>query len=276
MPASDRDEALIELGSIARERREDAGLSLEEIFERTRVRVEFLRGIEDGDYKGFPDLVYIKGFVRTYLGVIGAEEDLKDEFRSWLNKESPAKDRRIPTNVLGSTTYPTKGFKPASHFWLFAVLFLVLIGSGCYVWYSWANNLVVLPFDQPPREVPAEKEKSADVPLVLSKDSSFLAIVPVSASPPRAEPKPERKEPYLHIKAADTDVWIKVTIAGKVIYTDTLKSGSEVSWDLTGRGQVTYGRANVATVVLNGKELRNASAKGTYFYEPDGTFRKVQ
>jgi len=63
------------------------------------VRVEYLRGIEHGVYQGFPDLVYIKGFVRTYLGVIGAEE-LKDEFMSWLNRENTPHphphDRRPP------------------------------------------------------------------------------------------------------------------------------------------------------------------------------------
>jgi cytoskeletal protein RodZ len=274
MPASDRDEALRELGRMARERREDVGISLEDIFERTRVRVEYLRAIEQGTYRGFPDLVYIKGFVRTYLGVIGAE-DLKEEFMSWLNKE-PAKDRWLPpTNVLGNTPYPTKGFKPASHFWLFAVLLLVLAGSGWYVWYSWNNNPLNRSFVITP-ELASTDEKSADLPTFLSHDSSHLSIIPASLSVlSREAPPPQRTAPFLHIKA-NTDVWIRVTIADKIVYTNTLTAGKDASWDLTARGKVTYGRSNAATVILNGRELRNANAKGTYFYEPDGTFRKVQ
>jgi hypothetical protein len=274
MAATDRDEALRELGHIAMEKREDAGLSLEDIFERTRVRVEFLRGIENGVYQGFPDLVYIKGFVRTYLSVIGAEE-LKDEFMTWLNKESSPSDRRLPpANVLGDTTYPTKGFKLASHFWLFVVLILVMAGSGWYVWYSWSNSDVVFPridLTQQTAAVLSEEEESADVLQTLSPDN-FLSVLPQDA--PVIEPEPVA--PYLHLRAERTDVWVEVNINDKVVFSRTMKPGTEVSWDLPARARVRYGRGNVATVILNGKELQNASAAGTYVYEPDGTFTRVR
>ena len=271
MSATDRDDALRELGRMAMERREDVGLSLEDIFERTRVRVEYLRGIEQGEYQGFPDLVYIKGFVRTYLSVIGAEE-LKDEFMSWLNKENFPKERRLPpTNVLGNTNYPAKGFKLASHFWLFAVLFLVLLGSVCYVWYSWSNNVVFARFDpiQQTDATISDDELSSDVP-PLSQDN-----VPVFAEPDSVSIEPERVTPYLHIKI-DSEVWVEVAISDKIVLSKTLQPGMEASWDLPGRARARYGRANAATVILNGKELQNASAKGTYYYEPDGTFRHAQ
>jgi len=241
------------------------------------VRVEFLRGIEQGSYQGFPDLVYIKGFVRTYLSVIGAEE-LKDEFMSWLNKESAPKERRLPpANVLGNTTSPTKGFKLASHFWLFAVLFLTLIGSGWYVWYSWSNSTIIPRFDatlQTGAALSAD-ESSPDVLQALSQDN-FLSVLPESGLTPVNEPEPEQVSPYLHIRADNTDVWVEVTINGRVVFSRTMKPGTEASWDLPASARVRYGRANAATVILNGKELRNASERGTYFYEPDGTFRRAQ
>jgi hypothetical protein len=77
------------------------------------------------------------------------------------------------------------------------------------------------------------------------------------------------------------DVWMKVTIGDKIVYSKTLPSGSEVSWDLPARAKVTYGRPNAAEVVLNGTELGVPNPKGsktaeTYFYETDGTHRRVQ
>ena len=276
MPATDRDEALRELGRMVMERREDVGLSLEDIFERTRVRVEFLRGIEQGVYQGFPDVVYIKGFIRTYLGIIGAEE-LKDEFMSWLNKESPHERRFTPANVLGNTTYPTKGFKLASHFWLFVVLFMVLVGSGCYVWYSWSNN-VVFPRIDPSQQtgmVLSNDDNSDDVS-PLSQDHNFLSVLPASSTAV-SEPEVRPPSPYLHIKADKTDVWVEVTINERVVLSRTMKLGSEASWDLPSSARVRYGRTNAATVVLNGKELGgDASSRGTYYYEPNGTYRRAQ
>jgi cytoskeletal protein RodZ len=292
MPASSREDALKELGRMAREKREDANLSLEEIYERTRVRLEYLQGIEDGNYRGFPDLVYIKGFVRTYLSVIGAE-DLKDEFISWLNKEEAPKERRLPpTNVLGNGTSPTKGFKPASHLWLFAILFLALAGSGYYVWYSWSSNPFIIDIRQFQRETPpgesAEKVPSGDIPsqdtplALLSTDNpagSLLSILPVSHNI-EPEPEPEPLKPSLSIRARG-DVWTRVRIGEKVVFTKTMKSGEEASWELTAEARVTYGRPNMAEVTLNGKALGPANPRGsktseTYAYRPDGTYTKVQ
>ncbi|MDR1376002.1 MAG: DUF4115 domain-containing protein [Synergistaceae bacterium] len=281
MSASDRDEALKELGRMARERREDVRLSLDDIFERTRVRVEFLRGIEEGNYQGFPDIVYIKGFVRTYLSVVGAE-DLKDEFVSWLNKSVMKIQDLPPTNVLGNSTFPTKGFKPASHFWLFVVLILVLMGSGGYVWYSWANSSMPIRVFETFAAVGVVSDEavvSKDLSLTTSPDQSFLSIIPVSASV-APEPEPEPAKPFLHIKAK-MDVWMKVTIADKVVLSKTLPSGSEVSWDLPSGAKVTYGRPNAVEVILNGKELgvpnpRGSKTSETYFYETDGTHRRAQ
>jgi hypothetical protein len=284
MPASDREEALRELGRIARGRREDVSVSLEEIFGRTRVRVEFLRGIEEGNYQGFPDPVYTKGFVRTYLSVIGAE-DMKDEFMSLLNREFASRTRDLPPqNVLGNGTLPTKGFKPASHFWLFAVLILILMGSGGYVWYSWANG-PFLPSFHPgidarrmSSEVVSGEANSGDSSGALAAGMSanhFMDILPPASR--SVSPQPEPVKPHLLIKAR-TDVWMKVTIAGRVLYSNTLRAGSQVSWDLPSRAQVTYGRPHGAEVVLNGKELGvpnpRASRTETYSYDPDGTYRR--
>lgn len=286
MPASDRDEDLKELGRLARDRREEANLSLEDVFERTRVRIEFLQGIEQGDYQGFPDLVYIRGFVRTYLSVIGAD-DLRDEFLSCLNREASREPYVPPQNILGNGTSPTKGFKPASHFWLFALLILVLIGAGGYVWYSWAesgfslSDFQRIQDGQASESVVSRDTSSTDVFFPTSGDDAFLSILPASASivPPPLQPKPEPVRPSLHIRAKG-DVWMKVTIANKVLFSKTLKSGMEVSWDLPSPAKVTYGRPNMAEIVLNGKELGVVNPKGskkseTWLYNPDGTHKEL-
>ena len=192
MPVSDRDEALRELGRLVAERREEARLLLEDVYERTRIRVEFLRGIEMGDYAGFPDLVYIKGFVRTYLRVIGAE-DLQEPFMGWLNWSMP-RGPETPTNVLGNGTSPTRGFKPVSHFWLFLVLLTALIGTGVYVWYVWSSGGLSLDAfrtmrpEDPVLLALASQDVSGDSKEVEVSTVSMEIIVPESE--PQPEPKP--------------------------------------------------------------------------------------
>ena len=147
---NDRDEALKELGRLVNERREEAGMTLEDIYDRTRIRMEYLHGIEEGNYSNFPEPVYTKGFIRTYLKLINAE-DLQPEFMKQLDRtnapkkqiqhEAPQKSKQ---NILGNGSKIPEGYKPTSHFWLFMVLTLALIGTGSYVWYAFAyGNLDV-------------------------------------------------------------------------------------------------------------------------------------
>ena len=280
MPASDRDEALRELGHLVAERREEARLLLEDVYERTRIRVDFLRGIEKGDYTGFPDLVYTKGFVRTYLRVIGAE-DLQEPFMGWLNRSMP-RGPEAPTNVLGNGTSPTRGFKPVSHFWIFLVLLTALIGTGVYVWYVWSSGGLSLDAfrtmrsEDPTLLALTSGDVSGDNKEVENNLASMEIIVPEPE--PQPEPEPLPPPPSLEIRAV-SDVWMKVTIGDKVLFSKTLKKGSVVSWDLPVQAKVSYGRPNAASVTLNGKSLGVVNSKAkrseTYLYLPDGSHRKV-
>lgn len=280
MPISDRDEALRELGRLVAERREEARLLLEDVYERTRIRIEFLRGIEKGDYAGFPDLVYTKGFVRTYLRVINAE-DLQEPFMGWLNRSMP-RGPEAPTNVLGNGTSPTRGFRPVSHFWLFLVLLTALIGTGVYVWYVWSSGGLSLDAFRTMR--PEDPALSALTSEDASGDTGVAGVSPASmeimVSDPERQPesKPLPPPPSLEIRAV-SDVWMKVTIGDKVLFSKTLKKGSVVSWDLPVQAKVSYGRPNAASVTLNGKELGVVNPKAkrseTYLYLPDGSYRKA-
>ncbi|MCR4817432.1 MAG: DUF4115 domain-containing protein [Fretibacterium sp.] len=282
---ANKNDALRELGAMAAERREQMNMSLEDVYDRTRIRIEYLRGIEAGNYEGFPEPVYVKGFVRTYLRLIEAE-DLLDDFVAQLNRLQP-KSQEPATNILGNATMGPKGFKPASHFWLFLVLLLALAGTGGYVWYAWSNgsinNVNVFNIDSwrwpnftqgsGSQETPAAskdiaEKTSADVPMA----------VPVSRDVKKVSPPKPR--PYLLIQARG-DVWMGVTIGNKSVFSRTLKSGNIVSWDLTAPAQVRLGRPNMANITLNGKDLGPANAKGskkseTFLYRPDGTWEKVK
>ncbi|MDR1740856.1 MAG: DUF4115 domain-containing protein [Synergistaceae bacterium] len=297
MPSSSREERLKELGRMAMERRESANISLDDIYDKTRLRLEYLRGIEHGNYKGFPDLVYIRGFVRTYLNVIGAD-DLKADFLEQLGRERDPVPEAPPAAILSDgASKAAKGFKPASHFQLFAVLFLALVGAVCYVWYSVENGQMswqqtdpiasVRAKEREPRNGAEAREPSrngaalpaasdASAPGEASLDSSTMSIIPPSALPKPAE----TPKPHLRVEAVRDDVWMRVYIGDERVFDRTLKMGSAVSWDLTARARVTYGRPGAPDVSLNGKNLGapNPSAKVSegYFYDPDGTYGRQE
>lgn len=130
----EREAIMQELGKKIRQKREELGLSLKDVHEGTKIRTQFLEGIERGDYSNFPGNVYIRGFIRTYLQYIGVNE-LWNDFLPILSEEGEKSCSE--ETVVGSCTPPAKGFKPASRFWIFVILLLVVMGSSWYVWFSW-------------------------------------------------------------------------------------------------------------------------------------------
>ncbi|MBQ7559325.1 MAG: helix-turn-helix domain-containing protein [Synergistaceae bacterium] len=285
---TDRNEALKELGRVVTERRENAGITLETVFDRTRIRPEYLRGIEEGDYTDFPEPVYIKGFIRTYLKVIGAE-DLLDDFNALIDrtehsKSSYRKDHAAVGNVLGNGSSMPEGFKAASHLGLFIVLIAALIGTGIYVWYALNSggidlkNLKFFSFSGNGENTITQETLSNDIDIneAVFENVELSDDVLVSEEP---EPEPEIT-PSLEIHAVN-DVWLSVSFGDSApVYRRTLKRGEVMRWDLKETARVLFGRPTAAQVILNGEDLGvvNPRAKKaeTYTYSPDGNYRKIK
>lgn len=273
-------DTLVELGRLAAERREEANLTLQDVYERTRIRLEYLKGIEAGNYEGFPELVYVRGFIRTYLKLIKAE-DLEDDFMAHLGRARTRKPEEAPmsNNILGNGTVQ-HGFKPVSHLWMFIVLIAALIGTAVYVWYALANG----GFNFDNLKWPNFSD-SSQTELQNIEPETPVVIEPINLSEdkepepePVKVPEPPKIKPYIEIRAQN-DVWLSVSIGDNNVLRRTLRKGSAVSWDLPARARVTYGRPNAAQVILNGKNLGPANPKATkkaetYVYFPDGTYRK--
>ncbi|HWG17000.1 MAG TPA: helix-turn-helix domain-containing protein [Acidobacteriaceae bacterium] len=61
-------------GEQLRRAREARGLAVESICEATKVPARHIRALESGAYDGLPGGVFRRGFVRSYLAVVGLEE----------------------------------------------------------------------------------------------------------------------------------------------------------------------------------------------------------
>jgi cytoskeletal protein RodZ len=54
------------LGTLLKRRRTDLGISLKQVAEATKIRIEHLEAIEEGEFDKLPADVYTKGFIRNY------------------------------------------------------------------------------------------------------------------------------------------------------------------------------------------------------------------
>lgn len=63
------------IGEFFRQVRETKGLTIEDIASKTRIRADFVKALEDGNFASLPDQVFARGFVRSYARSLGLDED---------------------------------------------------------------------------------------------------------------------------------------------------------------------------------------------------------
>lgn len=63
----------VEIGSFLRQARESAGLSLDEVQEKTRIQKNFLSAIEIGDFEKLPSPFYVRSYLRAFANCVKVE-----------------------------------------------------------------------------------------------------------------------------------------------------------------------------------------------------------
>jgi cytoskeleton protein RodZ len=99
------------IGSVFREARNRRKVDLSEVEAATRIRIRYLRAIENEEWEALPGGVYTRGFIRTYASFLGLDgERLADDYRKQAetggstptpealraSRSSKAPDRRWP------------------------------------------------------------------------------------------------------------------------------------------------------------------------------------
>jgi len=89
---------MIRIGERLKEERERQGRSLEDVAKATKIRLQFLKGIEDGNYSGLPSSAYIQGFVKNYIDFLGLP---RKELLALFRREFDEQEYRsvLPENI---------------------------------------------------------------------------------------------------------------------------------------------------------------------------------
>ena len=76
---------MIDIGLKLKEKREENGVSVEEVAEDLKVRPSQIVNLEEGKREEFKDVVFLKYFIRDYAKYLGLNSDsLVDEFNEFL------------------------------------------------------------------------------------------------------------------------------------------------------------------------------------------------
>ncbi len=115
-----------QIGKELKEVREEKGISLEEIAEKTKIQPRFLRAIESGNWEDLPEEVYLRGFLKTYADALGLEGQ---EFVESYNR---SRAQEIPPAIPEEEEEEEKNNQ-----FLLLIIIVVLIGLGIIGFLVW-------------------------------------------------------------------------------------------------------------------------------------------
>lgn len=304
----DRAKALADLGNEIRRIREEKGLTLEDVTEVVKIRTNFLEDIENGNFDNFPSGVYVRGFIKSYLRFLGAE-DLWSQYKPYLYSEDIIDTSDL---VLGTLTPPARGFKHNSRVWIIAVLLVLIAGISFYGISIMRDNVDSRPqisvveedrqeqvsnagdsavandndkqanendklqdMDQVASETDTQPLSDTDNPVsedLLSAEPEKSAQTVTAEPEEEIEEKAPAPEPVL-VLSTTNDCWVRIAGENSTIYEGIIGGNNTREFVISKRVTVTYGRPASVNVTFMGESLGNPGPGGNverWFYSPDG------
>ncbi len=257
------------LGEFLKKKREERGKTLEEVAEATKININYLKALEEGNFNSLPGEVFVKGFLRHYARYLGIEEE---EILNRYHQEKGAGD--IPLKLNTNKFYaPEEEIKKINlKNWLIPLVVIIFISiifiyrtkekppepETFYTQDTFENQPTIQDIEQPP--YPQIEQPSQETPLRPTKPTLVRPDVNPKKGAISVEgktttsPGPEDNTIVLNIFARETS-WVLAYIDDNRIKDVLLQPGEKVSWKANQRFLLTLGNAGGVEIEFNGRPL---------------------
>ncbi|HEX4091339.1 MAG TPA: RodZ domain-containing protein [Trebonia sp.] len=222
------------IGETLAEARRQAGLTITQVSQQTRIRESIIRAIEQGDFSGCGGDFYARGHIRSIAGAVGV--DPVPLIREYDEEHGPPGAMRASQIFEPATPIKIREPRNLHLGWVLAVAVLALAGFGAYHFY--------------PRHT-ADPAASSTVNLHSSTAPTAKAS---TASKPAAQPKkPTVPEAVIRLTAAQ-DCWVGLNgPSGHTLYQGVVLAGSTKTWNEKNQVSLVIGNPPGITLTVNGK-----------------------
>ena len=222
------------IGDTLAEARRQAGLTLTQVSQQTRIRESIIRSIEQGDFSSCGGDFYARGHIRSIAGVVGVDPvPLIREY----DEEHGAPGGMRAAQIFEPAT-PIRIREPR-HLHLgrvLAVLVLAALGFGAYHLYT--------THDAHPTASPPARAHSNSAVTAKTHDTKPVEHKAVPAGPPEA---------VIRLTAAQ-DCWVGLNSpTGKSLYEGTVLAGSTMTWHEKNPVSMVIGNPPGVTLTVNGR-----------------------
>jgi cytoskeletal protein RodZ len=245
------------VGELLKKKREESGRELKEIAETLKIRLDYLKAIEEGDLKKLPAEVYLKGYLIEYAKVLNIDHEMIMETYHKEAETPPSGSEQV------QEISPIRQKRNPLGYLLIAGSVIALIVVIALVWSPGDEKKTVAPTTAMMDASRTEQETREDISQADNTPVQHAAEGESADTgfPPTPPPAPENHHYDLEIIASDT-TWLFITIDSSDSEEMLLNSGESVTRRALNSFALKIGNAGGIRLLLNGKELPRLGEKG--------------
>ena len=259
--------SLEQIGQKLKNARESKGLTLGQIYDKTKIPTSNLEAIETGDAEQLPEPVYVAGFIKRYADLLGLNgrglseeykqyiEDAHDNGRGIFGGLGAQKSKSVAVQsqpVISPSLSKVNIIEPPrpglvkTFFWPAVLIVLVLVGMGYVMMYQ--NSIYMNQHDP---SVMALKESASRF---NSVQPSTPPTPTTSATPTAAATPTTEKDCRISLQASQ-HVWVEVksVTTGESLFTGFLEAGDRRDFQDNAGLKVRTGNGASVNVSYQGK-----------------------
>jgi cytoskeletal protein RodZ len=219
----------VSIGDSLAEARRQAGLTITQVGQQTRIRESIIRGIEADDFSGCGGDFYARGHIRSIATVIGLPAE--PLIREYDAEHGPPGAMRAADVFEPSTPIKIRERRSPSLSLIVVVVLLAIIGFSAY------------------RLVSSHRANTA---AALPKVSA--TVKPKPTPKPTPTPSATPSDVVIHL-TANEDCWVELTRSsnGTQLYMGTIPAGSSMTWTEKHAVKISLGNPGGIVLTVDGK-----------------------
>src|SRR6478609_4907475 len=274
------------IGDFFKQVRETKGLTIDEVASKTRIRTDFVKALEEGNFAKLPDQVFARGFVRSYARSLGLDEE--DAIHRFIQSagafyEKQDERERLKVRQAEEERKRQANRKAVAIAIGIAILTLVILLS------REQSSLLVRRTSQPeppsttakrvtpvePGKVDAPVRPEAESPTAAKTKPTEASSPPQTATPipppistqgplgpPSLEGAANADEPLVLDLEATELSWVVIQVDGGSPQEALLRPGEKAKWKGQDQFMLTLGNAGGVKAELNGKPQKAFGPSG--------------
>jgi len=261
----------VSIGQALSGARLDAGLSIDDISAKTRLRATVIRAIEADDFSLCGGDFYARGHIRTLAGLVGLDPvPLLAEYDATIGPkdDGQATSQLYESEVSGRAI--TKTAQKRSPHWGLAAVGTTLVAIIVFA------TIGLLDHGKKSASASAPPTTPAVVPVSSPSPSHSPSPSPIASSPVSVPPASVPAEPtapssvvaeagvHVVLRITTAKCWVAATASnGQVLYQGVLTPGATQTFDDAQRVTLRLGNAPATDITVNGVDLGAPATKNS-------------